>query len=43
MRTICYINMTTRELEEEARRCYSEPISLTVDQFVKMMLFNGHH
>jgi hypothetical protein len=30
-----------RELEESARRCYAEPISLTIDEFVEMMLLDG--
>ncbi|XP_059446781.1 UPF0481 protein At3g47200-like [Corylus avellana] len=30
-----------RELEGRARRCYAEPISLTTDEFVEMMLLDG--
>ncbi|XP_059631126.1 UPF0481 protein At3g47200-like [Cornus florida] len=30
-----------RKLEEKARKCYAEPISLTSDEFVHMMLLDG--
>ncbi|XP_022735604.1 UPF0481 protein At3g47200-like [Durio zibethinus] len=30
-----------RELEERARQCYAEPVSLGTDDFVKMMLLDG--
>ncbi|KAB8726144.1 hypothetical protein FH972_026417 [Carpinus fangiana] len=30
-----------RELEERARRCYAEPISLSTNEFVEMMLLDG--
>jgi hypothetical protein len=30
-----------RDLEGKARRCYAEPISLTPDEFVEMMLLDG--
>ena len=30
-----------RELEESARKCYAEPISLTTNEFVEMLLLDG--
>ncbi|XP_010271392.1 PREDICTED: UPF0481 protein At3g47200-like [Nelumbo nucifera] len=35
-----YVN-TMRELENRARKCYAETISLSSDQFVEMMLLDG--
>lgn len=33
--------MAMRELEERTRRCYAEPLSLTTEKFVEMMLLDG--
>ncbi|XP_059651956.1 UPF0481 protein At3g47200-like [Cornus florida] len=33
--------LAMRELEEKARKCYAEPVGLTSDEFVDMMLLDG--
>ncbi|CAK9167007.1 unnamed protein product, partial [Ilex paraguariensis] len=33
--------MATRDLKDRARKCYLEPISLSDNEFVEMMLFDG--
>ncbi|KAF5179656.1 hypothetical protein FRX31_030761 [Thalictrum thalictroides] len=40
-RTLKHIVRAIRELEEDARACYAEPINLTSDEFVKMMVLDG--